>query len=63
MENNFNYFVRTRTSNTPNNEDIPQEKRCVVCLNHEKEVSSIWSNFIIINKIKILESYGIFINI
>ena len=36
-----NYFVRTRTSNTPNNEDIPQEKRCVVCLNQEKEVGIV----------------------
>ena len=31
-------FLRRRTSNTPNTEDIPQEKRCVVCLNGEKEV-------------------------
>ena len=38
--NNFNCLVKTRTSNTPNNEDIPQEKRCVVCLNQEKEVST-----------------------
>ena len=45
MENNFNYFVRTRTSNTPNNEDIPQEKRCVVCLNQEKEVSNCMIGF------------------